>query len=105
MITKETILSNIEKDTFPKRHYSPARIETICKSYLPQVVYWLDSDALFYQYGSFRLTRDPQISIYENMAVDNYSKVSYPPIAFLERFYGYTFPQALYLSIIFIIRL
>lgn len=97
MIKKETVLSNIKKNTFPKKHFSNSKIETITQSYLTQVVYWLDPSALVYQYGSFRLEADPQVSVYENMAVDNYTKECYPPIAFLERFYGYTFPQALYL--------
>lgn len=97
MIEKETVLSNIKKNTFPKKHFSKSKIETITQSYLTQVVYWIDPSALVYQYGSFRLEADPQVSVYENMAVDNYTKECYPPIAFLERFYGFTFPQALYL--------
>lgn len=97
MITKETVLSNIEKDTFHKKHFSPAQIETISKSYLTQLVYWMDSGALFFEYGTFRLTDDPQVSVYENMAIDNYTKNCYPPIAFLEHFFGLSFPAALYL--------
>lgn len=97
MTSKDIVLSNIKRGTFPKKHFSKSKIETITKSYLNQVVYWIDENALFYQYGTFRLEADPQVSVYENMAVDNYTGECYPPIAFLERFYGYTFPQALYL--------
>lgn len=97
MTEKEAIFSNIKGNLFQKKHFSKSKIETITQSYLTQVVYWLDEAALVYQYGTFRLAADPQVSVYENMAVDNYTGECYPPIAFLERFYGYTFPQALYL--------
>lgn len=97
MIEKETVLSNIRNNTFPKKHFSKSKIETITKSYLTQVAYWLDPSALVYQYGSFRLEADPQVSVYENMAIDNYTKVCYPPIAFLKHFFGLSFPAALYL--------
>lgn len=97
MIDKDTVLSNLKGNTFPKKHFSKSKIETITQSHLTQVVYWIDPTALVYQYGSFRLEADNQISVYDNMAVDNYTGDCYPPIAFLERFYGYTFPQALYL--------
>lgn len=97
MINKKTVLSNIKKDTFPKNHFGKSKIETISQSYLNQVVYWIDESALVYQYGLFRLASDPQVAVYENMAIDHYTGECYPPIAFLERFFGYTFPQALYL--------
>lgn len=97
MIDKDTVLSNLKGNNFPKKHFSKSKIETITQSHLTQVVYWIAPSALFYQYGTFRLEVDPQVSVYDNMAVDNYTGECYPPIAFLERFYGYTFPQALYL--------
>lgn len=96
MLTKETVLRNAAQDTFVKRSYSQAKINEISNSNLIQLVYWLDDGFVVRVGRQYRFSGDTQIALYPNMALNHYTGECMPPLSFLQRCLGYTFPQALY---------
>ena len=96
-LSKEAILHTIKENLFKHKHFSQEKIDTISQCNLIQLTYWLDETLIEERNHRFYLAAKENIIIYENMAYDHYTGESFPPLLFLQRHLGFTFPQAAYL--------